>query len=135
MERDAADTVSMLSKVEESQLEQHRLKMKRADLLAVGFQSSGAENQEFASLVMCATAGIFAVSVHYGFFGAFAFSYWLYRGSTKAVRIQRNSAEVLQETIDRMRELEQDNVEHLAALRLRAAAWAGGGSEADTQPE
>jgi len=126
MTHDTAEVVAVLREIENSHLERSSLKKRRATYLAESFQSSQAENKEFASLVVCATAGIFAVSVHFAFFSIFAVSYAIYRSSTKQVRIQRNSVTLLQEALDELRELERADVERIEALRAKAAAWVSG---------
>ena len=79
MEGDVAKIIPLLAELEDSRREYRQLKIERADHLAVGYQDSVSENQEFASLVVCATAGIFAVSVHYVFFFVMGFAYTMYR--------------------------------------------------------
>ncbi|OLQ11170.1 hypothetical protein AK812_SmicGene5023 [Symbiodinium microadriaticum] len=102
--------------------------MQRADCLAVGFQNPNAENQEFASMIVCATAGIFAVSIHYIFFSVFALGYYVYRRSTRATRRQHAALEDLQEITDRLKELEKLETERLSSLRSSIKAWQEGRS-------
>lgn len=106
--------------------ERNKLQAQRADCLAVGFQSQGAENMEFGSLVVCAIAEIFAVSIHYGFFAIFGLAYMMYRRSTKATRIQRASTDELQGILDRLRELDELEAERWAAVRAYGEAWQAG---------
>lgn len=126
LEQETQQALVLVSELEGYHKERTRLKEKRADLLAVGFQTTGAENQEFASLVVCASAGIFAVSIHWGFFSIFAVSYALYRRSTVAVRKQRKATDDLQDTVDRLKELVELEAERISSLRAHAEAWAQG---------
>mmetsp|Transcript_127534 Transcript_127534/g.284474 ORF Transcript_127534/g.284474 Transcript_127534/m.284474 type:complete len:239 (-) Transcript_127534:54-770(-) len=123
---EAQEAEALVASLEELRRERATLKAERADILAIGFQTTGAENQEFASLVVCATAGIFAVSIHWGFFSIFAVSYAIYRRSTVEVRKQRAAVDDLQEIVDRLREVQTEEAAQLASLQARAAAWAEG---------
>eukprot|EP00928_Gymnodinium_smaydae_P043842 TRINITY_DN29300_c0_g1_i1.p2 TRINITY_DN29300_c0_g1~~TRINITY_DN29300_c0_g1_i1.p2 ORF type:complete len:282 (+),score=74.75 TRINITY_DN29300_c0_g1_i1:71-916(+) len=115
--------------------EQKDLRAKRADLLAVGFQSQSAENQEFAALVVCATAGIFAVSIHYGFFVIWGFAYMVYRKATQQTRIQRASSDDLQGIVERLRELDALEATQRSQLQALAEAWRQGqGHQAAAAP-
>lgn len=125
----AEEAIALADALAEGRRERGRLRAERADILAVGFQTTTAENQEFASLVVCATAGIFAVSVHWSFFSVFGVSYALYRRSTKEVRKQRAAVEHLEGVIARLKALDQEEAERLEALRARARAWDAGSAE------
>jgi len=127
--RASQEAITLARDIEEGRRERTRLRADRADILAVGFQTTGAENQEFASLVVCATAGVFAVSIHWGFFSIFAVAYALYRRSTRAIQKQRAAVDSLQDIVDRLKELDRVEAEKQAALQGLAAAWLEGRSE------
>lgn len=120
------EAVAIAGAVEEGHRERTKLRATRADILAVGFQTTGAENQEFASLIVCATAGIFAVSIHWGFFSIWLVAYLLYRRSTKQVREQRAAVDDLQGLMERLRQVEEAEEERRAALRTLSEAWSAG---------
>lgn len=126
LQQETDAVLAIVSPIEEGHRERQKLKAARADILAVGFQTTGAENQEFASLIVCATAGIFAVSIHWGFFSIWAIAYMLYRRSTKQTRTQRAASDDLQGLVARLREVEEADREHRAALKARAEAWSAG---------
>ena len=63
--------------------------------------------QEFASLIVCAVAGLFAVSIHYGFFVVWLAGYLVYRRATRATRRQRSAMEDLESITGRLREAQQ----------------------------
>jgi len=115
--------VAILDGIYELRRERKMLGNERGDLLAVGFQDQAAENREFGALVVCAVAGIFAVSIHYAFFSIFGLSYLLYRNATKAVRRQRAATDDLQQVIDRMKDTEKEEAERWQTMLLLAEAW------------
>eukprot|EP00405_Crypthecodinium_cohnii_P010479 CAMPEP_0206426274 /NCGR_PEP_ID=MMETSP0324_2-20121206/4277_1 /ASSEMBLY_ACC=CAM_ASM_000836 /TAXON_ID=2866 /ORGANISM="Crypthecodinium cohnii, Strain Seligo" /LENGTH=216 /DNA_ID=CAMNT_0053891191 /DNA_START=186 /DNA_END=836 /DNA_ORIENTATION=- len=124
-----AETVDVVEKLKDLQAtlaEQSELEKEKADVLAVGFQRTGAENQEFAALVICATAGIFAVSLHAGFFVIWLFAYALYKRSTRQIREQRAASSDLGELVARLHELESSENELRDSLKKVAKAWAEG---------
>lgn len=126
IEEETKNPLSIATELEEFHRERQSLKAEKADLLAVGFQTTTSENQEFASLIVCATAGIFAVSIHFSFFGIWLFAYLLYRRSTKQTRIQRAAVDDLQGLVDRLRQVEEAEQERRVALRALGGAWAAG---------
>jgi len=126
MDEERQQAMTLLNELQEHRRERTRLKMKRADLLAVGFQSSSQENKEFAALVVCAAAGIFAVSIHWAFFSIWGIAYIIYRRSTEMVRTQRTATDNLQETLDALKALQTEDDKKVAALRARASSWSTG---------
>lgn len=126
VEQEAEHAVADVTALEELRAERPKLRASRADLLQVSFQSQAAENQEFGALVICATAGIFAVSLHYGFFSIFIVAYWLYRRATQDMRRQQLAVDDLADVIARMKEINGLEAEALAIIRGRASAWRDG---------
>lgn len=126
IEEEAEGPAAMAAEIEDFHRERQSLKKARADILAVGFQTTHSENQEFASLIVCATAGIFAVSIHYVFFSIWFFAYMLYRRSTKQTRVQRAAVDDLQGLVERLRQVDEAEQERRAALKMLATAWADG---------
>ncbi|CAE8722252.1 unnamed protein product, partial [Polarella glacialis] len=127
--KDTEELVTLVSELEAHRRERQTLKVARADCLAVGFQNPNAENQEFAALIVCATAGIFAVSIHFSFFSLFGLGYYVYRRSTRTVRKQHAASDDLGEITERLREVETLSSTHLAIIIARAEAWKEGRTE------
>jgi len=127
--REAEEAVAMATGLAETRRELADLRRARADKLAVGFQTAGKENQEYCALVVAAAAGIFGVSVHYGFLSIFAVAFLIYRRATSVVRKQRAAMDELQDILDRIPDLEQAEAQRLEVLRARAALWSGGAAE------
>eukprot|EP00933_Yihiella_yeosuensis_P050523 TRINITY_DN4832_c0_g1_i1.p1 TRINITY_DN4832_c0_g1~~TRINITY_DN4832_c0_g1_i1.p1 ORF type:complete len:234 (-),score=52.52 TRINITY_DN4832_c0_g1_i1:197-898(-) len=127
--KEGEEVSKLLTDLEAARIEKKILVKARADALAIGFQNPQAENQEFASLIVCATAGIFAVSIHYVFFGLFAVGYYVYRKSTRAVREQRQSAQDLSEILAELRKVEDQEKELVLVLNTRAEVWREGRTE------
>merc|ERR1711974_293511 len=98
--------------------EEKQLRVRRADLLAVGYQDQVGENQEYAALAVCTIAGIFAVSIHYAFFIAWALSYYIYRRATKQIRVKDNATAELQDTIERLRTVDEEMSQYRSDLRI-----------------
>eukprot|EP00812_Abedinium_dasypus_P006416 NODE_1810_length_1058_cov_288.389831.p1 GENE.NODE_1810_length_1058_cov_288.389831~~NODE_1810_length_1058_cov_288.389831.p1 ORF type:complete len:277 (-),score=67.29 NODE_1810_length_1058_cov_288.389831:212-934(-) len=126
MTRDVEGMERHAEELGELRRERRHLEEMRADLLAVGFQSSSTENLEFGALVICAAAGIFAVTIHYNFFAIFAVSFLLYRKSTASVRKQHAALDDLDGLIERLREVKDLEQKAIAALRRRAEEWSEG---------
>jgi len=126
VEQEAEYAVADVITLEELRAERPQLLRQRADLLQVSFQSQTAENQEFGALVICATAGIFAVSLHYGFFSVFIVAYWLYRRATADMRRQQYACDDLADVLARLKEINVLEAEALAAICRRASAWRDG---------
>lgn len=126
MEEESKSPLAIAAEIEEHHRTKRSLKDERADILAIGFQTTHAENQEFASLIVCATAGIFAVSIHYVFFSIWLLAYLLYRRATKQTRIQRAATDDLEGLVGRLRQVEEVDREQRAALKAIAEAWCGG---------
>ncbi|CAK9071286.1 unnamed protein product [Durusdinium trenchii] len=122
-EQEASEVLQALADLEEHRKERRRLQANRADILAMGFQNINEENQEFASLIVCATAGIFAVSIHYAFFVLWFAGYLIYRRSTRSVRRQHTALENLEDITDRLKELDALESKRLEDLQARLQAW------------
>lgn len=124
--REKVETLAIVSELEETLKEVRKLRAEKADILAVGFQTTGSENQEFAALIVCATAGIFAVSLHFSFFAIWAIAYLLYKRATRQIRTQRAASDDLGEIVERLRVHEDIEEQLRSRLRAHAAAWAAG---------
>ena len=128
-EQEATEVLDMLSVLEEFRKEKRQLQARRADLLAIGFQNSNEENQEFTSLIVCAVGGLFAVSIHYVFFVLWLAGYMVYRRSTRSVRQHYAAMDTLQDVTDRLKELEALESKRVAEMRSRLEAWRKGEAE------
>lgn len=115
--------VSTITDLENLRHERTQLRQARADNLAVGYQGMSGENQEFGALIVCATAGIFGVSIHYSFFAIFFASYYIYRRATAATREQRAAGDELTAIMARLRELEALDEERVKVLQSIVEAW------------
>lgn len=126
IEEESKGPLAIATELEEHHRTKRLLKAERADILAIGFQTTHSENQEFASLIVCATAGIFAVSIHFSFFSIWLLAYMLYRRSTKQTRVQRAAVDDLEGLVHRLRQVEEADRERRAALKAVAEAWSAG---------
>eukprot|EP00929_Paragymnodinium_shiwhaense_P076893 TRINITY_DN39584_c0_g1_i1.p1 TRINITY_DN39584_c0_g1~~TRINITY_DN39584_c0_g1_i1.p1 ORF type:complete len:247 (-),score=57.79 TRINITY_DN39584_c0_g1_i1:93-833(-) len=120
---EARETVKAFAEIDDMRQERKYLKSRRADLLAVGFQTHSSENAEFGSLVVCAAAGIFAVSLHYAFFSLFGVAYLVYRKATSQRRMQREATDELDHIVDRLYELDELEAAKWVSFQARADAW------------
>jgi len=118
--------VEVLDDLLRNRAERAKLSNQRSDLLAVGYQNMVGENKEFGALILCAIAGIFAVSLHPIFFSIFGIAYWLYRRSTAQVRKQRAAVEELEGILEQIKELEEKEAQQITGLSIKAKAWSCG---------
>lgn len=124
--QELGEALAKVAAVSELRQEHKQLRTRRADLLAVGYQDQVGENQEYAALAVCAIAGIFAVSISYVFFIAWGLSYFLYRRATVKLRAKHEATAKLQDTLDRIREVDEEVSQYRADLHTLAMAWQTG---------
>lgn len=129
--QELGQALARVAAVSELSQERKELRTRRADLLTVGYQDQVGENMEYAALAICAIAGIFAVSIHYAFFVAWGASYYVYRRATRKLRAKHDATAELQDTLERLRIVDEELSEYRADLHSLAVAWKSGNPSAE----